>query len=551
MKNWVVRGLALATLAGAFASVAEPMREWDWHMPGDVYKNLEFSDRAGVDRAVKLFEQAIDAERRGVKVTDLVPRYRTAANEWRKVQVQGEAEDSNSPLLAYAVFMQGYAFQQARDRNKAIARYNEVLDLYPDQKYIAVPARYMLSRVKREMGDVKQADADLDEIIEDREADGHKIFYNVLRDRAGAYWRKDQVDDAAELWAKIVFSKGKPDWNLWSWSRNDLILARLVGGDFANLESAVLAGQEDAKKKRDAVAANAQWVSEIDRYGHHAVTQYLDGKYPKEKKASERKAQLEKLRKGYAAWLDGEAHLFDGAADGWQFALAQLRAHAAIEKPDQVTKRVKGLEALVKNAAPDAVDGRARTLAFELVALGQKDAARACSDFAKNTLYRLRLKYDLEMQMGEWKAAAMYLEEYVGQKPPPPVEELKRAKYDLAWLYRVRLGKPDAAVKIYQDLDDPPRAIWGLAEALRECGKKDQSYATLKELSIFPNEAPNAVLRAAQWRENDGEKEKAIALYRGLLKHPKWKETSASSQAHQALERYGILTGGAMTNEVH
>ena len=107
-------------------------------MPGEVYKELEFTDRAQVDRAVKLFEQAVDAERRGVKVTDLVPRYRNAAGEWRKVQVQGEtAGTGNEPLLAYAVFMQGYAKQQARDRNEAIKLYNEVLDIYPEQKCMA------------------------------------------------------------------------------------------------------------------------------------------------------------------------------------------------------------------------------------------------------------------------------------------------------------------------------------------------------------------------------------------------------------------------------
>ena len=50
--------------------------------------------------------------------------------------------------------------------------------------------------------------------------------------------------------------------------------------------------------------------------------------------------------------------------------------------------------------------------------------------------------------------------------------------------------------------------------------------------------------------KSDGEKEKAIGLYRQLLKNPKWKQSGASSQAHQALERFGIATGGAMTNEV-
>ena len=530
------------------------MREWDWHMPGEVYKELEFTDRAQVDRAVKLFEQAIDAERRGVKVTDLVPRYRNAAGEWRKVQVQGETSgNGNEALLAYAVFMQGYAKQQARDRNEAMKLYNEVLDIYPEQKFISVPARYMLSRVKRELGDIKQANADLEEIVEDKGADGHKIFYNVIRSLAGVRWGEGKAEEAAELWEKIVFTQKKVDWSLWKGSRDDLVLARIVTQDFANLEAALFAGLGPEKKKErvGAICENAKWVSEIDRYGHHGVTAYLDRKFPPEKKKAERKRELEKIRKGYIAWLDGEGGVFEGHDDGWAYAISQLRALYGYAKNEDIMKRMKAVEAMVRNGKPEQVDGRARTLAFELATIGQKDAARSAAAMAKNTLYRLHLQYELENQLQEWKAAAMYLTEYIGTQPPPDPGSLKSAKYDLAWYYRFRLGEPAKAVKIYQELDDPPRSLWGLAEALRESGKKQESYTTLTELtSVFPDEAANAVLRYAQWKEADGEKEKAIGLYRQLLKNPKWKQTGASSQAHQALERFGIATGGAMTNEV-
>ena len=545
--------LAIAALAAAWA-LAEPIREWDWHLPGDVYKELEFTDRAGVDRAVKLFQQAIDAERRGVKVTELVPRYRAAAGEWRKVQVQGESSGEGSePLLAYAVFMQGYARQQAHDRNEAMKLYNEVLDIYPEQKFISVPARYMLSCVKRELGDVKKADADLEEIVADKGADGHKIYYNVLRSLGSSAWGKFNVSDAVDCWSKIVFSKGKPDGTLWRNSRDDLITALIVAGTFDELEAAVLAGIDADKRKdrADAVARTVAWMSETDRYWYHAVTQYLDRRYPKEQKASERKAALEKIRRGFAAWTDGEGAVFEGVDDGWRFGVAQFRAHSQIDKPADLVKRAKALEALVKGAKPDAVDGRARTLALDFASLGRKDEARAAAELAKNHLFKLHLQYEVENTLQEWKAAAMYLSEYCETQPPPPPDDLKRAKYDLAWHYRVRLGEHEKAVKIYQDLDDPPKSLWGLSEALRESGKKEQSYKTLIELtSMFPDEAPEAVLRTAQWRERDGEKEKAISLYRRLLSHSKWKQSRASSEAHQALERYGIATGGAMTNEV-
>ena len=550
LRSKVLCALALA----AFSANAEPLREWDWHLPGDVYKELEFTDRAAVDRAVKLFQQAIDAERRGVKVTDLVPRYRAAAGEWRKVQVQGESSGEGSePLLAYAVFMQGYARQQAHDRNEAIKLFNEVLDIYPEEKFIAVPARYMLSCVKRELGDLKQANADLEEIIDDKAADGHPIYYNVLRSMGSVRWNEGKPEEAAELWSKIVFSKKKVDWTLWYYTRSDLVLALTVAGSFNELEAAVLAGVDESKRKErvERMAENAKWMSETDRYGHHGITQYLDRMWPRDKKASERKARLEKIRKGYIAWIDGEGAVFDGYDDGWAFAVAQLRARLGVDKAGDVLKRVKTLEPMVKNAKPDLVDGRARTIALELAGIGEKDGARAAAEMAKNHLYKLHLQYEVENALQEWKAAAQYLSEYVQTQPPPPPDDLKRAKYDLAWHYRVRLGEHEKAVKIYQDLDDPPRSLWGLAESLRDCGKKTEAYKSLTEIaSMFPNDAPNAVLRMAQWKEHDGDKEKAIALYRRLLSHPQWKQSGASSEAHQALERFGIATGGAMTNEV-
>lgn len=546
------RAASLVLLVSATA-VAEPMREWDWHMPPEVYKELDFTDRANVDRAVKLFERAVGAERGGRRVTDLVPMYRAAAGEWRKVQVQAETAGGNESLLAYATFMQGYAKQQAHDRNEAIKIFNEVVDLYPDQKFISVPARYMLYVVKRELGDLKKAEADLEEIVEDRAADGHKIYYNVLRSLGALRWGQDRTQEAAEIWEKIVYSKGKPDGTIWGEARHSLMVARLVNLDFPNLEAVVLAGLEKASRDRrvQAIAANARWVSEIDRVHYNEVTHYLDRKYPREKKASARRSALEKIFKGYAEWLENESGVFDGYDDGWTFATVQFQVYSRIEKVDRMLKRLKELETIMKAGKPDLLTARARQLAMSLCALNQPDAARNIAAIVKDTFARLRLQYDVENHFAQYKAAAMYLEEYINVKPAAPPEAVRAAKYDLAWLYRQRLHASDKAVKIYQELDDPPRSLWALSEAFREIGKKKESYSTLTEIaSIFPNDAASAVLRMAQWREADGEKEKAIALYRRLMNHPKWKETGASSQAHQALERLGIATGGAMVNEV-
>ncbi len=535
-----------------FTASAEPIREWDWHLPGNIYKDLDFSDRAGVDRAVKLFEQAVHAERSGMKVTDLVPRYRAAAGEWRKVQVQAESVGGNESLLAYAVFMQGYAKQQARDRNEALKLFTEVLDFYPDEKFIAIPARYMISVVKRQMGDVKDANAELEAIVDDGGADGHTLYYSVLRTLAANHWAEGRLREAAEMWEKIAFTKGSVNWDLRRWSRDDLVRARILCLDFGNLMPVLLVGAPDRPTaKREVLSANANWISEIDAYWHHPITQYLDSKYPRDKKASERRSILEKIRKGYIAWFESEAAVFDGCDDGWTLALLRMKLNRPLDKADAFQKRVKNLTGILKASKADLLNGRAHTLAHLFRSYGLKEEARTIASLPKDTLFRLRLQYEVESNLHEWKMAAMYLEQYIHTKPEPSEHELKNAKYELAWLYGHRLGDHAKALKVYQEMNDPPRSLWGVAESFRAIGKKRESYMTLTEIaSIFPGDAANATLRMAQWKEADGDKKAAIGYYRHLMNHPQWKQSSASSQAHQALERLGVATGGAMTNQV-
>ena len=532
-----------------YFAFAYPLREWDWHMPGEIYKTLEFSDRAGVDRAVKLFEKAAQAEWNRARPPDLVPLYRNAANEFRKIQVKGEAEEFDESLLAYAVFMQGYAYMQANDRNKAMQLFNEVLDLYPDQKYIAIPARYLISRLKRAVGDVKQADEDVQEIIDDKGADGHPVYALVLRDFASLHWSRGEFEDAMECWRRLVFEVKGVNGDLWRDARWSLLTAKAAFNDFADYEKLVCAGAGDNKKRKaDLIAENANWMAQLGRQWNHGVAQSVEKRFPKEGDKSKREKEIASIRKGYLAWFDGEHGWFDGEDDGWRVALLKLHLNAGFEQKDAFAKRLLALQKLVQGAKPDQVNGRARTLAWELMDYGQNESARAATEFCNKHLYKLRLKYDVEIRLGDNKAATLYLEEYVQTKPPP--EDLRAQQYELAHHYLHRVGMPEKAVKLYETINEPPRSLWGLASALRASGKKDAGYATMNELTFFPAEAPQAVLTTAQWREADGQKDKAIALYRSLMKHPEWKKTGQSSAAHQALERLGIATGGAMTNEV-
>jgi len=535
---------------------AEPLRDWDWHMPADVYKNLEFTDRAACDRAVKLFDHAIDQERRGRKVTEIVPLYRNAAGEWRKVQMQAETTEGNEELLAYAVFMQGYAHQQAHDRNEAIKFYTEILDLYPEQSFIAIPARYMISVVHRELGDTRRADEEFQSIVDDDAAAGHVLYFNVLRNLGNRRWDEQKDTEACELWEKIVFNtgKGKPNDEVWRQAYSSLRVARVVNGDFANLERLIFRGlkEDDLKGRAKAVFDNASWFYEANRNYWAGFGQYAEARFPGDKNKAAREKFWSKMRTNYISWFETQkASCLDGYdSDGWAYTYWRLCLRVFTEKDEKLDPFIAAAERVAK-ASKDKADGRIHDVAWMLMVNGRHDRARAC--LLKVADYPSRIRWQIQMEgwIGAWKQQLQFIKEFIDSKPGPGLDELKGLKYTMADIYRRRTGEPEKAVKIYQELNDPPRSLWGLAEALRECGKKKESYESLMELiSVFPGEAPNAVLRSAQWREADGEKEKAIGFYRQLMNHPKWKETSASSQAHQALERLGVKTGGAMTNEV-
>lgn len=543
-------------LAVVTAVEARPLREWSWAMPTEVYKDLDFTDRAGVDRANRLFGQAVGAEDSGMKSTDLVPRYRAAAVEWRKVQIKGESgEDFNAPLLAWAVFMQGYAYHQAHDRGQAKKLYEEVLDLYNDQKFAAIPARYLLSKLDRELGETRKADEAVREIVDDKGAEGHPLYWFVLRDLINIHWSKFEVEETVELCEKLFWTKQDINWNFRRLGYDILVTYHLAECNMAEYEKLLLNGIPDKNVQRRGeafIGAAEGMVGFLHGATNGGVSDYLARKYPPDKKKKQLKDARAKVCKEFLAWFDGHAAEIGEMDDGWRLAIVNLHLHVGLDSADVFAKRFQQLLKLVKGAPEGKHDARAIQLKDELLGHGQPDTARTVMMLIKNPITLLRQRWAFETDhrvKGDMKVATELIEELCNQKPA--LGDLLQLKYARAWHYHHRLNNLEKTIKYYLDIDDPPRSLWCLAGAYRDAGKKPQGYQTLTEIaSIFPNEAPQAILTRAGWYEADGEKKKAIADYRSLLANPKWKELGQSSAAHQALERMGIATGGAMTNEV-
>ena len=204
---------------------------------------------------------------------------------------------------------------------------------------------------------------------------------------------------------------------------------------------------------------------------------------------------------------------------------------------------------------PKQRDARVRTIVGLYYDLGDYSAALILADRISEPLAASWLRYEICRTASDrgkpmWKECLAHLDEYIKRKPD--AGRLLNAKYTIVWICRERTGDLERALKTCLDISDPPRSLWELTWTYRKRGEKKKAENCLVEISsMFANDAPRAVLTLAQLCEQDGDKKKAIALYRRLLSQPEWKKTGESSQAHQALERLGERTGGAMVNEVH
>lgn len=540
---------AVIALAAVFTCDAR-VYEWTWRMPGEVYRNLEFTIRAGVDRATKIFDEAYEARRHGrLTPQQQVTRFRAAAAEWKKVQIQAEGESADTSLLGYVAFMQAFARHLARDRNEAVRLYLEMLDLYGDEKWIAANATYWMGRAKIDMGDTKAGDIIIDELVDDDACAKEPVLALALYDRGCRLFALGKYDEAIECWERVLANFKEIVHNTWSGARWRLQEAYALTQNFQEMERIILVETGDDKKKRaQAILDSIGWKIHHLYHSHLCLGKWFIEKYEKPK---ERKEQIEKFNRAFLAWATGASRIMEEGGLVWESRTAIFRLQIGILSRNEISKSAGDLaKSLMGEKNTVRRSKYARDAAITLADNRFYEAAHLLVPAVDGAPSRAWLKYEIDSRAGEWKAAALDLEECLSQGPDADLSV--KAKYTLGWVYRDRTKEYDKAIKIYVELADPPRTLWELQYAYRGANKKKESYAALAELtSMFPDYAAKAVYQTARYREEDGEKETAIALYKRLLRQPEWKKTWESSQAHQQLERLGVATGGAVINEVH
>lgn len=536
-------------LAASFSCDAR-VYEWTWRMPGEVYRNLEFTIRAGVDRATKIFDETYEASRRGsLSPQQQVTRFRAAAAEWKKVQIQAEAESSDASLLGYVAFMQAFSRHLARDRNEAVRLYLEMLDLYGDEKWIAANATYWMGRAKIDMGDIKAGDVIIDELIDDEACAKEPVMALALYDRACRLWAAGKMDEAIEYWERVLGGFKEVVYNTWSSSRSRLREAYAITQNFQQMERVILIDcGEDSKKRAQAILDTIGWKVTHLQHSHLFFGRWFIEKCENPKKRSE---MIEKFNRAFLAWAMSVRKIMEDGGLVWESRTAIFRLQIGLLSRKEISASAGELvKSLIAEKNTVRRSKHARDVAITLADNRLYEAAHLLVPAVDGAPSRAWLKYEIDSRAGDWKAAALDLEECLSQGPDADLSV--RVKYTLGWIYRDRTKEYEKAIKIYVELSDPPRTLWELQYAYRAANKKKESYAALTELmSMFPDYAAKAVYQMAQYREADGEKEMAIALYKRLLRQPEWKKTWESSQAHQQLERLGVATGGAVINEVH
>lgn len=555
-KCAIAARVAIAAAAMFASQFALADLYWNWRMPGDIYGGLDFETRVGVDKASKCFSDAINAERNGANSVKLIPLYRAAVAEWRKVEIQAEADNTNDDLLAYAAFMQGYARFRAHDTNEAVKFFNQVVDLYEDIEWVVFPAKYFIARVKLDTGEMRTGWNLYEEIFHGDEGKTHPLMANVANSLGWKKWEELKEAEAQEAWtvgASEHFANS--NWRARNASVEGLLLACVIRGAFDDLENFLFAGvkEENTKRRREVVYGNADWFLWQITYGHSALCKQIRRKC---KSDSECATKTRELHSRYVEWFEGKRNLLVVNGDDFHFCVKQIKLRLRLEKRDKITSRILALASGLGKIKDDkARASRVRTVIDLFYDLNDFDSAFIVADKMPGAGAAAYLRYEIaktaaERGKGKWDDCIPHLKEYLNTHPES--SSVLNAKYIMGWIYRERMGDAKKALEVYLDITDPPKSLWELAWTYRKLGEKSKAENTLTEIaSLFEKDAPRAVLTLAQYAEADGNRKKAVALYKRLLSQPEWKKLGESSQAHQALERLGERTGGAMINEVH
>lgn len=532
-------GRTIIALALAAIAAAAPAADWTWRIPVSIYQNLDFEKRDTVDKAVAAYIKAEESANRNESVPDVqIPRFRAAAAEWKKYTVRFDLDLENENVKAYALFMQAMSLKGARDRNAAVKIFEELLDFYPDESWLAPAARFMIGECQLANGENTKAKRTFLEMVSGGAR--HPLASRAYMRLGEIAWKVQNVDEAVKNW-RLAASDDYKDTATGDWRAacETLPQAYAIGGKWKEISSFVFrdigatdhAGRAKAAQRTEDLLNQRRWSWN----GWWYDAKYVD-------KPSERAKAMKELDKGLLRWHGEQKEDFAAAGMEWDWLKREFNYRKAIDIRD-AGKLIPDMVKCVRGTDEGNRQGRARELANFLCDARFFAEAHEMEQYIKAPLDRLWLSYDIDRRAGANDACVLTLGQIIANPDP---EVSRRGKQTLAGLYKDAIHDYEKALKLYQEISTPPGTLWDIQFCQRRLGLKKEAFATLQDLEFFPDQRAQAIWQQAEYYREDGNREMAVARYRRLLSDPELKKSAQSSWAHQKLEAWGIATGGAV-----
>ena len=482
--------------------------QWKYYLNADRYKKLTTYQRAQYNKAKRYFD---------------AKEYKAAAAEFEKFSIQFEDSDK----LSYFIFMRGYSLHKAVARGAAIKCYNEVLDYFGEVIDDAAPALFFLGMAHLENGDIREGLELMKEMAEDEDYSQHDLAAGALRRLADNHWNNQEKSQAAGYWKQTVEDFATRNGDEARESLRRLITYHAELKDFAPFGT-WLKGIEHAED-------NPKWFKQWLGYAASYAWSYIP-----------HNDENKEARKAWWRYFQSQRSTYEELDDVWNFVYYGIYYLSRQNlEPKLLTAYLEEGIAIAKKAKDEtAQNAQLGNIIEQLLQSHDYDRARYVASKIIDPIVARFKEVRILNVGGNYKESVVVLQDI---EKRADAKNAAQAMSQRASIYHHNLAKYDDAIKLYQQMDNPPSNLWNIQDCYYRMKQMAPAIAILQEIEAsFPNDASQAAWYKAHHYDKFGEKTKAVAAARRIMKiYPK---SSAASSAHQLLENYGIKTGGTVVD---
>jgi TolA-binding protein len=580
----LVTAILVMVAAGRCAAAAPQ----ETSLTGEERAKLDTFEGVSIDKADKIFSD----------------------KDWPRAVAEYDAfivQFPESKVTPYAILRKGRCLQEMQKRFEAIKVYQEVLDFFPDDVKYAAAALFRIGESHAQNGDVAKAMKAWFDLSEDQDYVKQPVGAQALNGLAENLIRQGKADDGIKRFEQVAVEfrtangdaaraaiarvvphhvRGKPDLKR---LRDFYVAARTFehtphapGGDLATDEAfwrtvRKAVGENDSfteAQKGEREAFYRYWAGQLqaalpsDDDQQIALADYTRAadrddaawvaRLDRQFTAHQKDGDFARIVLWIGTFIGGgnpaKAEEYYRKLDFAKMSNADILAlvYALVEKEAEPGLAVNTFEKLrlaeMKDAEKQSICDRMRS---HHKYPGSRDiAVRACLGFNDATQGRLAALryYHWRCRYGHIRTPADFTDGIALAADLQTIPAVAKEAFSIGGNLLQWSGKPEEAIKAYQQADSPPDTLFWTAECLAKLGKLESAVGQLREVeNFFKDQAPQAALAVAYVYRDAGVKDKYVRSLRGVLK--KYPKSGESSQAHQRLEEMGLPIGGGVDAE--